>query len=84
MRFVVVVIIIFALSQNTLFAQEKTDSRVITVRPSYILSVKHTRADSLYHTKPQIRYAYKQLKNTHIGNPAARYALENLKKERLK
>lgn len=84
MRFVVVVIIIFALSQNTLFAQEKTDSRVITVRPSYILSVKHTRADSLYHTKPQIRYAYKQLKNTHIGNPATRYALENLKKERLK
>ena len=84
MRFVVVVIIIFALSQNTLFAQEKTDSRVITVRPSYILPVKHTRADSLYHTKPQIRYAYKQLKNTHIGNPAARYALENLKKERLK
>lgn len=84
MRFVVIALFIFVGFQNSLFAQEKEDSRVMSVRPSYMLSIKHTRADSIYYTEPQIKYAYKQLKYTHISNPAVRQALENLKRDRFK
>lgn len=84
MRFVVIAFFILILSQNFLSAQEKKHSRVMTVCPSYVLPVKHTRADSISHTVPQIKYAYKYLKNTHINNPATRYALDNLKRDRYK
>lgn len=84
MRFVVTVLLILTLSQNFLSAQEKKHSRVMPVHPSYVLPVKHTRADSISHTVPQIKYAYQYLKNTHINNPATRYALDNLKRDRYK
>lgn len=84
MRFVVIAFFIFVGFQNSLFAQEKEDSRVMSVRPSYMLSIKHTRVDSIYYTEPQIKYVYKQLKYTHISNPAVRQALENLKRDRFK
>lgn len=84
MRFVVTVFLILTLSQNFLSAQEKKHSRVMPVHPSYVLPVKHTRADSISHTVPQIKYTYQYLKNTHINNPATRYALDNLKRDRYK
>ncbi|WP_231932409.1 MULTISPECIES: DUF3078 domain-containing protein [Butyricimonas] len=84
MRSVVIVFFILTLSQNFLFAQEKKHSRVMPVHPSYVLPVKHTRADSISHTVPQIKYVYQYLKNTHINNPATRYALDNLKRDRYK
>lgn len=84
MRFVVIAFFTFVVFQNSLFAQKKADSRVMSVRPSGMLSIKHTRADSIYYTQPQIKYAYKQLKYTHISNPAVRQALENLKRDRFK
>lgn len=84
MRSVVIVFFILTLSQNFLFAQEKKHSRVMSVHPSYVLPVKHTRADSISHTVPQIKYVYQYLKNTHINNPATRYALDNLKRDRYK
>lgn len=84
MRFVVTVFLILTLSQNFLSAQEKKHSLVMPVHPSYVLPVKHTRADSISHTVPQIKYTYQYLKNTHINNPATRYALDNLKRNRYK
>lgn len=52
--------------------------------PSYILPIKHTHADSISYIIPRIKYSYKYLKNAHINNPATRYALDNLKRDRYK
>ena len=84
MRFVVIAFFILILSPNFLSAQEKKQSRVILARPSYVVPVKHNRADSISHSVPQIKYAYKYLKNMHIDNPATRNALENLRRDRYK
>ncbi|MFR1243289.1 MAG: DUF3078 domain-containing protein, partial [Butyricimonas faecihominis] len=51
---------------------------------SYVLPLKHNKRDSLYHTCPQLKYIYLRHKNQHIDDPLVRYALDNLKKERMK
>ena len=51
---------------------------------SYVLPLKHNKTDSLYHTRPQLKYIYLRYKNQHIDDPLVRYALDNLKKERMK
>lgn len=85
MRNLVLVIFISLLSINSLFAQKREHTRVMPkLSRSYVLPLKHNKTDSLYHTRPQFKYIYLRHKNQHIDDPHVRYALDNLKKERMK
>ena len=85
MRNLVLVTFIFLLSINSLFAQKREHIRVVPkLSHSYVLPLKHNKRDSLYHTRPQLKYIYLRHKNQHIDDPLVRYALDNLKKERMK
>lgn len=85
MRNLVLVILVSLLSLNSLFAQKRTHVRVMPkIRDTYILPLKHNRMDSLNHILPQLKYVFLNYKNQHIDDPAVRYALDNLKKERAK
>lgn len=85
MRNLVLITFIFLLSINSLFAQKREHIRVVPkLSHSYVLPLKHNKRDSLYHTRPQLKYIYLRHKNQHIDDPLVRYALDNLKKERMK
>ena len=85
MRNLVLITFIFLLSINSLFAQKREHIRVVPkLSHSYVLPLKHNKRDSLYHTRPQLKYIYLRHKNQHIDDPIVRYALDNLKKERVK
>ena len=85
MRNLVLVILVSLLSFNSLFAQKRTHVRVMPeVQNSYILPLKHNRVDSLNRVCPRLKYIFRTYKNQHIDDPAVRYALDNLKKERAK
>ena len=85
MRNLVLVTFIFLISITSLFAQKREHTRVMSkLSSSRVLPLKHNKIDSLYHTRPQLKYIYLHHKNQHIDDPHVRYALENLKKERMK
>lgn len=80
-----VFIFILNLISFSLFAQEKGKLKIMQSYPIPITVLKISQTDSLRFTRvPDLIYRSARLKNEHIENPAVRYALEKLTRDRSK
>ena len=85
MRYLVLFVCTFILGINSLYAQKREHLRVMPKAHSLNFSpLKHNRMDSIRYARPQIRYVHVHHQNQHIKDPVVRYALSNLKRDRIK